>query len=358
MCDNVFNNLFEKMKKLTMLNGVSGQEKQVNGYIQDQIMSFVDKVDHDNLGSLLAYKGTKGPKILLAGHVDEIGLMVTDITKEGFVKFQTLGGWLPTVMLAQIWQIHTKKGVLWSITGAKPPHSLSLAERNKIPEINNLFLDLGVRSKEEAQQLGVAVGDMITPYSEFRSLGNPNFWLAKAIDNRAGVLVVMELLASINNNPNQFIGAFTVQEEVGLRGAITSANKVKPQISIAVDVTIADDVPENQNKSVSFLGKGPQLSCFDRGLVAHKGLREFVIQIARENNIPFQESTPTGGTTDAAAMHIQQEGSAAITVSIPTRYIHSHASIVHRQDIENTVKLLFSLIQKLDEKKVEEILFN
>ncbi|MDO8054202.1 M42 family metallopeptidase ['Opuntia sp.' phytoplasma] len=350
--------LLIKMKELTMLNGISGQEKQITNYVKNNIISSVNKIEYDNLGSLIAYKGQNGPKIMLAGHMDEIGLMVTEITDNGFVKFQTIGGWLPTVMLAQLWQIHTNKGIIWGITGAKPPHSLSSNERNQAPNMKNLFLDIGVSTKEAAQQLGVTIGNMITPYLEFRTLGDENFILAKAIDNRVGVLIVTEVLHKLQNNPNQFIGAFTVQEEVGLRGAITSANKVKPDIAIAVDVCVANDVPGNQNSSISYLGKGPQISCYDHGLVAHTALREFVLKVARKNNIPFQEAAPEGGTTDAAAMHTRHIGAAALVISVPTRYIHSHASIVHQQDIIHTINLLTLLIEKLDQKQVQEILFS
>ncbi|MBP3059453.1 peptidase M28 [Texas Phoenix palm phytoplasma] len=285
-------------------------------------------------------------------------MIITEITPEGFAKFQTLGGWMSIVMLAQLWQIHTNKGVLFAVTGAKPPHNLSISERKQNPDIKNLFLDLGVNDKKEAEKLGVRIGDMVTPYTEFRTLGNSDFLLSKAIDNRVGVLIVLELLKLLDNNPNIFIGSFTVQEEVGLRGAITSANKIKPSIAIAVDTSVADDVPGDKNVSERVLGKGPQLSIYDSGLVAHKGLRNFVIQLAKENNIPFQEPIPTGGQTDASAIHLQNEGAASIVVSVPTRYIHSHASIVHKKDIDNTIKLLLLLVQKLDDKKVEEILFN
>ncbi|WIA07772.1 MAG: M42 family metallopeptidase [Candidatus Phytoplasma cynodontis] len=350
--------LLSELNKLTTLSGVPGQEKNVVNYIKGKVSEFVDKVEFDNLGSMITYKGLKGPKILFASHVDEIGLIVTEITKEGFVKFQTLGGWLSSVMLAQIWQIHTFKGVLFAVTGAKPPHVLPIIERDKIPNIKDLFLDLGVQNKEEAEKLGVRIGDMITPYSEFRTLGNSNFLMSKAMDNRVGVLVLMKLLSSLKDNSNQFIGAFTVQEEVGLRGAITSANKTKPSIAIAIDTGIADDTPGQINSSEQVLGKGPQIPVFDYGLVAHKSLRELTIKIARENNIPFQEPKPTGGQTDASAMHLQNEGAASIVIGIPTRYIHSHNSIVHKEDIQNTVKLLILLIKELDEDKVQEILQN
>jgi endoglucanase len=350
--------LLTQFRNLTNLSGVPGQEKKVISYIKNIIKPLANKIDYDNLGSMIVHKGTKGPKIMLASHVDEIGLIVTEITKEGFLKFQTLGGWLSTVMLAQVWQVHTEKNTLFAVTGAKPPHILNISERNKTPDIKDLFLDLGVNNKKEAEKLGVKIGDMVTPYTEFRVLGNPNFLLSKAIDNRVGVLVLIEVLKNLDNNPNQFIGAFTVQEEVGLRGAITSTNKAKPIISIAIDTSIADDTPGESNLEKKILGKGPQIPVFDNGLVPNKPLRELVLKIARENNIPFQEPKPTGGQTDASAMHLQNEGSASIVIGIPTRYIHSHTSMVHKEDIQNTIKLLTLLVKNLDEKKVNEIISN
>lgn len=350
--------LLKQLKDLTMLSGVPGQEKEVNNYIKKNIKGQFDKIEYDNLGSLMFYKGNKGPKIMLAGHVDEIGLIATEITKEGFVKFQPLGGWITGVMLAQKWNIHTHKGVIRGITGARPPHILPVSERNKTPEMKNLFLDLGVYNKEEAENLGVRIGDMITPYSEFELLANKDFVAAKALDNRVGALIVMKVIETLKDNPNQCIGAFTVQEEVGLRGAKTSTNKAKPVIAIAVDTSVADDVPGDANAHIKVLGQGPQLTCLDHGLVHHKALRELFIKTAKENNIPFQESKPSGGQTDASAMHVQNEGAASLSISVPTRYIHSHTSVIHIKDIENTIKLLVLLIKQLDEKKVQEILFN
>jgi len=350
--------LLKNLKDLTMLNGISGQEKKVNNYIKENIQGIVDKIENDNLGTLIAYKGTKGPKIMLAGHVDEIGLMVTEITKEGFVKFQPIGGWLTSVMLAQKWDINTDKGVVKAITGARPPHVLSYADRCKNPDMKNLFLDLGVYNKEEVERLGVKIGDMVTPHGDFEVLANEDFIVAKALDNRVGALVVMKVIEALKNNPNQCVGAFTVQEEVGLRGAQTSTNKIKPVIAVAVDTGIADDVPGDVNNSAQVLGKGPQISCYDGGLIPHKALRELIIKIARDNNIPFQEPKPTGGETDGSAIHLRNEGAATIVIGVPTRYLHSHTSVVNKKDIQSTIQLLVLLVQQLDDKKVQEILFN
>ncbi|QYC30852.1 M42 family metallopeptidase [Paulownia witches'-broom phytoplasma] len=348
--------LISLLKDLTMLNGIPGQEKAVANYVVDKIKNQVDSIEYDNLGSVIACKGKTGPRIMFAGHLDEIGLIVKQITPEGFIKFQTLGGWFSQVMLAQVWQIHTDKGVLKAVTGCKPPHVMSFQERNQVINTSSMYLDIGVANKEEALKLGVRVGDMITPYIEFSTLGNSDYLLAKALDNRVGVAIVMQVLQNVNPTTNQFFGVFTTQEEVGLRGAQTSAHKVHPQIAIAVDTGIGNDVPGGEKEGHT-LGKGPQVLVYDVGLVAHKGLRNFVLKIADQNNIPVQEISGSGGRTDAATMHLVREGAASLSFGVPVRYIHSHTSVVHKQDIINTVKLLTLLVNQLDEKKVNEILF-
>ncbi|MBP5835811.1 M42 family metallopeptidase [Candidatus Phytoplasma meliae] len=344
------------LKDLSMLNGIPGQEKEVSKYVVNQIKNKVDAIEYDNLGSVIASKGASGPRIMFAGHLDEIGLVVTQITPEGFLKFQTLGGWFSQVMLAQVWNVHASQGTLKAVTGCKPPHIMTFHERNRMVEISSMYLDIGVATKEEALKLGVRIGDMVTPYVEFNSLANSDYLLGKALDNRVGVAIIMQILANIKPVNNQFFGAFTVQEEVGLRGAKTSAHKIHPQIAIAVDTGIANDVPGG-DKEGHTLGKGPQVLVYDGGLIAHRGLRKLVLEVAEKNQIPIQEVGGSGGSTDAATMHLVHEGAAALSLCVPVRYIHSHASIVHKQDIQNTIKLLTLLVNQLDETKIQEILF-
>ncbi|CCV64352.1 Endo-beta-1,4-glucanase [Alteracholeplasma palmae J233] len=349
--------LLKTLKDLSTLNGVPGNEKDVSRYVVENIKNTVDEVNFDNLGSVIAKKGTKGPKVMIAGHMDEVGLMVTQITKEGFVKFQPLGGWFSQVMLAQVWQIHTKKGVIFAVTGVKPPHLIPASERSKAIEISSMYLDLGAKTKEEVLELGVSIGDTITPYTEFRELGNKDYLLGKAWDNRVGSAVVMHVLSELGkNDKNQLYGTFTVQEEVGLRGAKTSSYKVHPQIAIAVDTGVGNDVPGGDPVEQT-LGNGPQILIYDGGLIAHKGLRDFVINIAKENNIPYQEAYITGGRTDAGNMHLAHEGAASLSICIPTRYMHSHTSIIHKQDVLNTIKLLKLVVERLDEETVNRLLY-
>lgn len=346
------NKAYDILKDLSLLPGVPGQEKMVRNYIKKQIEHHADEVVTDNLGSLIAIKKNDGPKVMIAGHMDEVGLLVTQITKEGFVKFQTLGGWFSQVMLAQVWDIHTPKGIISGVTGVKPPHIIPVDKRKEAITIESMYLDIGVHSKDEAEKLGIIPGQMITPRSEFLVLGSGKHLLSKAWDNRIGSAVVMEVLKRLDQSPNQLFATFTVQEEVGLRGAKTSSYVVHPEIAIAVDTGLANDVPEGDSEQQS-LGKGPQILLYDAGLVPNQALRRFVIEVAKAEGIPYQEAFITGGRTDAGHMHLAHDGALGLSIGIPTRYMHSHTSIIHYDDYENTVKLILAVVKKLDRKTVD-----
>ncbi len=343
------------LKELSLLPGVPGQEKQVRKYIESHIKNNVDEMVVDNLGSLIGIKKNDGPKVMIAGHMDEIGLLVTQITKDGFIKFQTLGGWFSQVMLAQTWDIHTPKGLVLGITGVKPPHIIPVDKRKEAISIDTMYLDIGVHTKEEALDLGVLPGQMITPHSEFKVLGSGKHLLSKAWDNRIGSAVVMEVLKRLDRVPNELFATFTVQEEVGLRGAKTSSYIAHPEIAIAVDTGLANDVPEGDSEQQS-LGKGPQILLYDAGLVPNQNLRRFVIEVAKAEQIPYQEAFIAGGRTDAGHMHLAHDGALGLSIGVPTRYMHSHTSIIHYDDYENTVKLLVAVLKKLDRKTVDQLL--
>ncbi|MCF7930849.1 MAG: M42 family metallopeptidase [Acholeplasmataceae bacterium] len=351
------NETLKVLKELSMLPGVPGNEKKVSQYIVSQIKDHVDEVKFDNLGSVIGIKNTLGPKVMIAGHMDEVGLLVTQITKEGFVKFQTLGGWFSQVMLAQVWEISTKKGVVFAVTGVKPPHLIPADKKNVAIAIDSMYLDIGVSSKEEAIALGVEPGNMVTPHTEFKVLGNQKYLLGKAWDNRIGSAVVIEVLKRLKDHPNQLFGTFTVQEEMGLRGAKTSSYVVAPEIAIAIDSGLGTDVPSGDATDQT-LGKGPQILLYDSGLVPNQTLRRLAVETAIEENIPYQEGIINVGRTDAGHMHLAHQGAAGLSICIPTRYLHSHTSIIHLDDYENTVKLVLSIIKKLDQKMVDQILNN
>lgn len=342
------------LKEISELAGVPAREKQVGKYIHENIKPYTDEIIYDNLGSLIGVKGS-GRHVMVAGHMDEVGLLVTKITKEGFVKFQTLGGWFSQVMLAQEWEIHTSKGIVYGVTGVKPPHIIPMDKRKVAIGIDEMYLDIGVANKEEAEELGVKLGDMIVPHTNFKALGKGKYLMSKAWDNRIGSAVLIEVLKNLNTLNSKLFATFTTQEEVGLRGAKTSSYIVKPEIAIAIDTGLANDVPGG-DKEEQELGKGPQILLYDAGLIPHQALRNHVIEIAKKENIPYQEAFISGGRTDAGNMHIAHSGAAGLSICVPTRYMHSHTSIIHYDDYMNTVKLVTKLIESLTDEKIVEIL--
>lgn len=351
----------QMFKELTEAPGVPGSEGPAREVMKKYISPFADDIYTDNLGSLIARKGNNGPKILIAGHLDEVGFMVTRITDEGFIKFQALGGWWEQVMLAQRVTIHTRKGEITGIIGSKPPHILPAEARKKPVEKKDMFIDIGATSKVEAEEFGVRPGDQIVPVSPFTVLKNPKMLMAKAWDNRIGCAIAIDVLKQLQDeqHENTVYGVGTVQEEVGLRGAQTSVNTIQPDIAFAVDVGIAGDTPGvTPDEAASKMGKGPQILLYDASMVPHRGLRDFVIEVAEQENIPFQYEALAGGGTDAGRFHIQGKGVPSLVIGIPTRYIHSHAAILHRDDYDNAVKLIVKVIKRLNEKTVEEIKIN
>lgn len=351
------------LKDLTDARGIPGNEREVRGVMKKYIQEYSDEVFTDNLGSLVAKKVglENGPKIMIAGHLDEVGFMITQIDDKGFLRFQTVGGWWSQVMLAQRVTIVTKKGDVTGIIGSKPPHILSPDARKKPVEIKDMFIDIGASSRDEAMEFGVKPGDQVVPYFEFTVMNNEKMLLAKAWDNRIGCAIAIDVLKNLNgiDHPNVVYGVGTVQEEVGLRGARTSANLVEPDIAFGVDVGIAGDTPGVSDKEASSkMGEGPQIILYDASMVSHKGLRDLVTGTADELAIPYQFDAIAGGGTDSGAIHISANGVPALSITIATRYIHSHAAMLHRDDYENAVKLITEVVKRLDRKTVDKITFD
>jgi putative aminopeptidase FrvX len=353
----------QMLKELTDANGVPGNEREPREVMKKHIESLSDEVMYDNLGSLIAVKkgNAEGPKIMVAGHLDEIGFMVTRIDDKGFLYFQTVGGWWEQVMLAQRVNVMTRNGNIMGVIGSKPPHILPAEQRKKSVDKKDMFIDIGASSREEAMEWGVKPGDSVVPICEFTVMNNEKMLMAKAWDNRIGCAIAIEVLRKLKGeaHPNTVYGVGTVQEEVGLRGATTATNMIKPDIGFAVDVGIAGDTPGVSDKDAqSKMGKGPQIIMYDASMVGHKGLRDFVTDTADENNIPYQFDSIAGGGTDSGKIHLTANGVPALSITIATRYIHTHAAILHRDDFENAVNLIVEVIKKLDADKVKEIIFN
>ncbi|EON71510.1 M42 family metallopeptidase [Lysinibacillus sphaericus] len=354
----------QMFKDLTDANGIAGNERAPREVMKKYIAPYADSVETDNLGSVIAKKvgDENGPKIVVAGHLDEVGFMVTQIDDKGFIKFQTVGGWWSQVMLAQRVTITTRKGEeIIGVIGSKPPHILPADVRNKVVDIKDMFIDVGAASKEEVLEWGVRPGDMVTPYFEFNVMKNDKYLLAKAWDNRIGCAIAIDVMKALKDekHPNILYSVGNVQEEVGLRGAKTATHKIQPDIGFAVDVGVAGDTPGvTPKESNSKMGAGPQIVVYDASMVSHRGLREFVLDVADDNNIPYQFEAMAGGGTDAGSIHLTANGVPALSIGIATRYIHSHAGILHRDDYDNAVKLMVEVIKKLDRDAVNKITFD
>lgn len=353
----------QMLKDLTDAKAISGNEKQARDVMKRYIEPYADELTYDNIGSLVAKKNGQadGPKIMVAGHLDEIGFMVTQIDDKGFLRFQTIGGWWEQVMLAQRVTVLTKDGEeIPGVIGSKPPHILSADARKKPVDKKDMFVDIGASSKEEALSFGVRPGDSIIPVCEFTVMKNPKYLMAKAWDNRIGCAIAIDVLKQLQgvDHPNTVYGVGTVQEEVGLRGATTAAHLIQPDIGFAVDTGIPGDTPGiSEKEALAKIGEGPQVIIYDASAISHKGLRDFVTDVAEKNNIPYQFDYVAGGGTDAGKIHLTANGVPSLAITIATRYIHTNASIIHRDDYENAVKLMVEVIKGLDADKVKEITF-
>lgn len=351
----------EMLRELTEAAGLPGFEGEASAALERFLTPVAETVEKDNLGSLIAKKSgdTTGPRVMIAGHMDEIGFLVTSITEEGFLRFQTLGGWWEQVMLAQRVVVKTRQGDILGVVGSKPPHVLSSDERRKSVEKKDMFIDIGVQDREEAEAKGVMPGDPVVPVCPFAVMANDRYLLAKAWDNRIGCAAVVEVLRALKDtpHPNTVYGVMTVQEEVGLRGAITSAHAVKPDIGIALDVCVAGDTPGiATHEAQSKLGKGPAILLYDASMIPHVGLRNLVIDTAKEEGIPIQFESLAGGGTDAGRIHLHGCGVPSLVIGFPTRYIHSAASVIHRDDFDNVVRLVVAVIKRLDRTVLNDLL--
>ncbi|RKZ28795.1 peptidase M28 [bacterium] len=350
--------------ELTDAFGPSGFEEDVSKIVAKHLEGFCE-ITYDGIGSTLGKKqGTsESPRILIAGHMDEVGFMVSGITKNGYLRINPLGGWWPHVLPSQRVVIRTRKGKLvHGLIGAKAPHGMKSEERKKVMEIEDLYIDIGASEDNDApKKLGVEIGNPVVPYAQFEKLGpKGKFLMAKAWDNRIGVAVAIEVARALKNkkHPNMLFAGGTVQEEVGLRGAGTCAHFVDPDIGIAVDVTLPADIPGSPNSEWGEkLGKGPSISVMDGSLLPNTNLLHFVMDIADKKKIPYQIGSLRFGGTDGGRFATTRSGIPSLTCSIATRYIHSHYGILHRDDVDNLIKLLTEVVMALDEKAVKKIKF-
>jgi endoglucanase len=360
----------------TMCNafGPPGHEIEVSKILKDYVSNFAGEVLSDRTGSLIFKIGTTGPKIMLAGHIDEIGFLITGINKKGYLTFHQIGGWWDQSLLTQRVLIRTKDDqTIRGIITAPPPHVLDPETRKKVVTKDKMFIDVGCKSQKEIQDLGIQIGDPVIPDSKFELIDRIQYVkdkegkeskkpvklaIGKAFDDRIGAFIAAEVIRQIKEEnleiPNQVYGVATVQEEVGLRGAQTSAQLIQPDIGIVLEVDISGDVPNvPQTKAPSEMSKGVSILAGDASMIPNPRFRHFVIDIAKEMGLAYQDSVVMGGGTDAGRIHLSGHGCPSLVLGVPTRHIHSHNGILDLNDVETAVKLLVEVIKRLDESIVK-----
>lgn len=329
--------------------GAPGHEDLIREKVLQEIEGLVDEVKVDNVGNIVAIKnGQSHRKVMASAHMDEIGFIVTHIDDKGFVRFHTLGGFDPKTLTAQRVIVHGKKDLL-GVMGVKPIHVMKPEERNKMPKIGDYFIDLGL-PKEEVEEL-VEVGNPITRERDLRRVGHS--FTTKSLDNRISVFILIECLKALKGQeiPYDFYAVFSVQEEVGLRGAQVAAQHINPDFAIGLDTTIAFDTPgAPAHEQISQLGKGPAIKVMDASVISDRRMVAYMKKTAKEAEIPFQLEILTAGGTDTGALQrFSKIGAVAGAISIPTRNLHQVTEMVHEQDIENSIALLTKVVENIDQ---------
>jgi putative aminopeptidase FrvX len=351
---------YSMMKEVALADGIAGNEKEVSRVLKRYVSKCVDEVFYDHLGSIAFKKKGSGSKtIMIAGHTDEVGFLVKHIDDQGFIKLHPVGGWWGHVLPSKPLTITTQAGdKIIGIVGSQPPHGMKPEVRKQVIEVNDLFLDCGFSSLQEALDAGIQYGDMVTPHSEFFSLGDGSMLATKAWDDRIGALIMAQVMINLKDvtPKSHVVGVGTVQEEVGLRGAKTAAAMVNPDVAITLDVTIATDIPKGDKRIK--MGHGVTLEIADASHFAHRGLLAHVAKIAKDLDIEVQFEMLAAGGTDSGEIHKSGKGVIAITMSIPSRYIHSHYALVHHKDVKATIDVLTHFVTHFDDEEYEALVLN
>ncbi len=346
------------LEQLTEANGIPGFESRIAAIVEKRLKPFC-QIERDNLGSVICRKGRSGPKVMLAGHMDEIGFMVRQITKNGFVKFHNLGGWLNQVVLGQRVVIEGRKGPVVGSIGAKPPHVVPADKRNTMVKLEEMFIDIGAKDKEQAAgEFGVRPGDPIVPLSPFTPMANSKLLMAKAWDDRVGVGLMVDALLALKgrSHPNILYGVGTTQEEVGLRGAQTAVQTVAPDVGLILETAIADDVPGlTEDEATVSLGAGVVIYVFEGSAIPNEKLRDLAIDTCESGKIPYQLGFMPAGGTDAGRIHVHAQGVPSLVIGCATRHIHAPDGIIHADDYDAALKLVIALIKRLDRATVASL---
>ncbi len=346
------------LQELTEAHAISGHEDEVRAIFIEELGE-LGELSADRLGSVFCEMG-HGPRVMVTAHMDEIGMMVQHITPQGFLQFVGIGGWWEHSLLSQRVEILTHKGEkVLGVISSRPPHFLPAAQRSQLIPLDQMFIDVGASSRQEAEsQMGIRVGDPIAPVSHFTAMARRGHYMAKAFDNRVGVAAMIQCGQSLFDraHPNRLILAGTVQEEIGLRGAKTAAQHARPDVALVLEGPPADDSPGfSLSESQGKLGSGVQIRLFDPTAISNPRLVDLAIRTAKELAIPHQITVRRSGGTDAGALHLANEGVPTLVLGVPARYIHSHNAIIDIEDYHSMLALTNALVCRLDATQIERL---
>ena len=347
------------LQLLSEAPGAPGFEEPVRKIMVERMTPLADHISYDGLGSVIAAQGNSGPRIMLDAHMDELGAMVRRVTPDGYVTMQMLGGWLDEALVGQRWIIFGSKGPVHAVSNLRDAHLVASDERAKLLNTRDLiYLDLGAKNSDEVTDLGIQPGDPIVPDSQFASLNGTKNYLGKAWDDRAGCAILLDVMSRFAHNPhsNQLFYAATVQEEIGLRGAHTSAEEIKPDVAIALEAGVTRDIPGTKlDEAQEVLGAGPGIFLYNTSELPNHKFVTLVRQTSHEKSIPLQDELIVIYGDDAAEIQKSNGGVPTITIVVPTRYTHGHNGIINRADYDRTVDLVVALIQRLDAAAVARL---
>lgn len=351
----------ELMRSLTEAPGPSAFEEAVREIVVEEYEALGASIEYDGLGSVIATLpgSPEGPRIMVTAHLDEVGLMVQYVTPDGFIRVKTLGGWLRQALPGQRWVILGRDGPVPAVSGLRTTHVTPPSQRDQVWPLEEIFLDLGARTREEVAGLGVRPGDGIAPWSPFMVLPNGRY-AAKAWDDRVGLAVMIEAARRIRDEgiaiPGRIVWVATAQEEIGLRGAQTSVALARPELGISIEAGVSADYPGIEpTQAQEQLGQGPGIFLLDSSMVPNRKLRDFFFEVAEDEGIPLQPDVLTGYGEDGAMIQRYDTGRPSVNMTVPTRYLHAHTGIIQRSDFDGAVELLIEVLRRLDQETVREL---
>lgn len=340
------------LKELVETPGVSGQEHEIRDKIREEVKEYADTVEEDRMGNLVARKGDGDETLMISAHMDQIGLTVKDIDENGFIRFSKIGGVTTQSLMNQRVTIHTDNGKVTGVLGMKPPHLMDKENRDKLPEKDQLFIDIGAEDEEAVEDLGINVGDTVTFEREAAEL-QEDYVTGLALDNRVGVAVAIKVIEEYEGDTELAV-VFSTQEEVGLKGAKTAAFNVSPDAALAVDVSIAGDVPGIEPTETKLeTGSGVDLQMVQssgRGLITPEPIRNWLVETAEEGDHEFTRTVMEGGATDAAKIELVKEGIPTGSIGVPIRHMHSSTEVAKISDAEATVEFVTDAAESFNEK--------